>query len=174
MLAQIRTFALIGLSSAALATPKQPADARTTETTLVGPPWISIEYPVNPHDQTMRNAFLAVHCFHHWEPVACPLTGTAEGIVNGERRSIKLSFTETRRTGVYALARQWPSEAGGVWTLVIRGSATAVVDLGPDGQVASVRVPSRQQDGWTIPVDVSMSEIDQGLRARASALASRQ
>jgi len=164
MLSKIRTVSLIALASALLAVPAVAI--------LVGPPWISIEYPVNPHDQTMRNAFLVVHCFHHSEPVACPMTGTAEGIVNGERRSIKLSFTETRRTGVYALARQWPSE--GVWTLVIRGSATAVVDLAPDGQVASVRVPSRQQDGWTIPVDVSMSEIDQGLRTRASALAVRQ
>ena len=164
MLSKIRSVSLVALASALLVVP--------AVATLVGPPWISIEYPVNPHDQTMRNAFLVVHCFHHSEPVACPMTGTAEGIVNGERRSIKLSFTETRRTGVYALGRQWPSE--GVWTLVIRGSATAVVDLAPDGQVASVRVPSRQQDGWTIPVDVSMSEIDQGLRTRASALAVRQ
>jgi hypothetical protein len=164
MLARIRTFALIALSSALLAA---PAVAKR-----VGPPWISIEYPVNPHDQTMRNAYLLVHCFHHWEPVACPLTGTAEGIVNGERRSIKLAFTETRRSGVYALSRQWPSD--GVWTLVIRGAATAVVELGQDGQVASVRVPSRQQDGWTIPIDVSMSDIDQALRARAGALATRQ
>jgi hypothetical protein len=138
----------------------------------VGPAWISIEYPVNPHDQTTRNAYLLVHCFHHSEPVACALTGSAEGIVNGDRRSVQLKFTETRRDGVYALGKQWPSD--GVWTLVIRGSGTAVVDIGSNGQVASVRVPSKQQDGWTVPVDVSMSEIDQALRARASALAARE
>ena len=165
MLAKSRTFALIALSSAALAAPAVSAS-------LVGPPWISIEYPVNPHDRTMRNAFLLVNCFHHSDPVPCTLTGTAEGIVNGERRSIPLTFTATSRTGVYALARQWQTD--GVWTLVIRGPASAVVELGQDGQVASVRVPSRQQDGWTIPIDVSMSEVEQGLRARAGALASRQ
>jgi len=164
MLTKIRSFSLIAVASALLAV---PALAR-----VVGPAWISIEYPVNPHDQTMRNAYLLVHCFHHSEPVACPLTGTAEGIVNGERRSIQLTFTETRRDGVYALSKEWPSE--GVWTLVIRGSATAVVDIGSNGQVASVRVPSRQQGGWTVPVDVAMSEIDQSLRARASALATRE
>jgi hypothetical protein len=139
--------------------------------TAAGPPWISIEYPVNPLDQSMRGAFLLVHTFHHAEAVAYSVEGTAEGIVNGERRTIKLEFTETSRTGVYGLRRQWPAE--GVWTLVIKGGATAVVELGADGAIASVNVPSRQERGWTIPTDVSMADIDKALRARAVALAQR-
>ena len=130
-----------------------------------GPPWISIEYPVNPHDQSMRGAFLLVHTFHHSTPIVFRVEGTAEGVVNGERRTIKLEFTETSRTGVYGLRRQWPTE--GVWTLVSKGGATAIVELGADGAVASVTVPSRQERGWTIPTDVSMTEIDRALRARA-------
>src|SRR5882672_2179555 len=133
--------------------------------TAAGPPWISIEYPANPLDQSMRGAFLLVHVFHHATPIVYPVEGTAEGIVNGERRSITLEFTETSRTGVYGLRRMWPSE--GVWTLVIKGGATAVVELGSDGEIASVSVPSRQERGWTIPTDVSMTEIDRALRARA-------
>ena len=141
---------------------------------VVGPPWISIEYPVNPHDQSMRGAMLLVHVFHHSTPVAYPVEGTAEGIVNGERRTIKLEFTETARVGVYGLSRQWATE--GVWTLVIRMSrgeggtdgATAVVELGANGEIASVRVPTRRQGSWTVPADVSMAEIDQTLRARAA------
>jgi len=139
--------------------------------TAAGPPWISIEYPINPHDQSMRGAFLLVHTFHHSTPIAYPVAGTAEGIVNGERRTIKLEFTETSRTGVYGLRRQWPTE--GVWTLVINGGATAVVELGADGEVAAVKVPSREERGWTIPTDVSMADIDRALRARAGALARR-
>ena len=146
----------------------------------VGPPWISIEYPVNPHDPSMRGAMLLVHVFHHSTPIAYPVAGTAEGIVNGERRTIKLTFTETARPGVYGLARQWATE--GVWTLVIRMSrgeggtdgATAVVELGPTGEIASVRVPQKVERGWTIPTEVSMQEIERGLRARANALASRR
>lgn len=146
----------------------------------VGPPWISIEYPVNPHDPSMRGAMLLVHVFHHSTPIAYPVEGTAEGIVNGERRTIKLTFTETARPGVYGLARQWATE--GVWTLVIRMSrgeggtdgATAVVELGPEGEIASVRVPQKREGSWTIPTDVSMQEIERGLRARANALASRR
>ena len=146
---------------------------------VVGPPWISIEYPVNPHDQSMRGAMLLVHVFHHAQPITYPVEGTAEGIVNGERRTIKLKFTETARTGVYGLSPQWPTE--GVWTLVIRMSrgeggtdgASAIVELAPSGEIASVRVPTRREGSWTVPADVSMSEIDQALRARASGLASR-
>ena len=146
----------------------------------VGPPWISIEYPANPHDRSSNGAMLYVHVFHHAQPIAYPIEGTAEGFVNGERRSIKLKFTDTARPAVYGLSRQWPTE--GVWTLVIKMSrsdhgsdgATAVVELGADGEIASVRVPTRQQGEWTIPTDVSMADIDRALRARASALAVRR
>ena len=169
MLSRIRTLALAGLFSAALAAPA-----------FAGPPWISIEYPGNPHDPDGRGVMLYVHVFHHAQPIAYPIEGTAEGFVNGERRSIKLKFTDTARPAVYGLSRQWPTE--GVWTLVIKMSrgdhgedgATAVVEIGADGEIASVRVPTRRQGEWTIPTDVSMSEIDRALRARASALASRR
>jgi len=157
-----------------------PAALALAAALTVGPPWISIEYPGNPHDRSTMGTLLYVHVFHHAQPIAYPIEGTAEGVVNGERRSIKLKFTETARPAVYGLSRQWPTE--GVWTLVIKmrrddhgeDGATAVVELGPDGEIASVRVPTRQQGEWTIPVDVSMTEIDRALRARASALAARR
>ena len=81
----------------------------------LGPPWISIEYPPSPFDRTTRDAFLLVHAFHHGTPMNFPVAGKAEGVVNGERRSIKLDFTTTSRQGVYALRKQWPAE--GNWVL---------------------------------------------------------
>lgn len=144
---------------------------------LAGPPWISIELPVNPYDQSMRGAFLLVHAFHHGKPMGFLVTGTAEGIVNGERRSEKLEFSETSRSGVFALKRMWPAE--GMWTLVIKvnqgpnDAATAVVDLGPDGDVASIRVPTMRRGEWTVPAEVSLADIDAALRARAAQLARR-
>jgi hypothetical protein len=138
----------------------------------VGPPWLSIEHPVNPYDPTTRDAFLVVHAFHHGTPVAFPVVGSAEGIVNGERRSVALSFTRTTRTGAFALSRQWPNE--GVWTLVVSvrqgptDSVTAVVDLSPGGEVAAVRIPTRRQDGHTIPAPVSMAAVEASLRERAA------
>jgi len=142
-----------------------------------GPPWISIELPVNPSDQSQRGTFLLVHSFHHGTAMGYIVTGTAEGIVKGERRSVKLEFSGTAREGVYALRQTWPNE--GTWTLVIKANqgpddaATAVVDLGPDGAVAAVRVPTMQRGQWTVPASVSLGDVDAGLRARAGALARR-
>src|SRR6185503_20190641 len=82
-----------------------------------GPPWISIEYPGNPYAQDVKDAYLYVHAFHHGTATPNPVSGTAEGLVKGERRSITLTFENTQRTGVYALSKQWPAD--GMWTLVI-------------------------------------------------------
>lgn len=142
-----------------------------------GPPWISIEYPPSPYDAETRDAFLLVHSFHHGTPASFPVSGTAEGIVRGQRRSVTLAFGTTSRDGVHSLRRQWPVE--GTWMLVISVAqgpgdlATAVVDIGADGRVASVRVPTERRAGWEVaaPRQVTMHEVDASLRARAGALA---
>ncbi len=163
---RIRSLALAALTSALCASPL-----------LAGPPWISIELPANPYDQSTRGAFLLVHAFHHGTAVGYIVTGTAEGIVNGERQSVKLEFSETRREGVHALKRTWPTD--GTWTLVIKANqgpddaATAVVDLGADGEVMAIRVPTMQRNGWTVPAPVSLGDVDAALRARAATLARR-
>ena len=139
----------------------------------LGPPWISIEYPPSPYDATTREAFLLVHTFHHGTPIVAPVTGKAEGIVSGERRTVSLKFGGTSRTGVYALNKQWPSE--GTWVLFITASqapnddATAVVELGANGQVASVRVPTERRGSWNVPADVSASERESIVRTRLAA-----
>ena len=170
---------IIGALSAALWTPT----ASTSDThhapvaVSLGPPWISIEYPVNPYDRTTRAAYLLVHAFHHGTPVDFPVSGTAEGIVNGQRRTVSLEFGRTSRPGVYALAKRWPDE--GTWTLLIavaQGPADkvfAVVDIARGGEVASVRVPTRRQSGESVPLPapVAMSEIEASLRSRAAQLA---
>ena len=147
-------------------------EALPAGTAVVGPPWISIEYPVNPYDASTRGAYLVVHAFHHGTPVGLPVSGTAEGIVDGARRSVPLTFAATSRAGVYTLARQWPNE--GTWTLLVsvaqgaNDKVTAVVDLTAAGEVAMVRVPTRRQDGYTLPAAVAMSTIDASLREHAA------
>jgi len=146
-----------------------PVNARTAN---FGPPWISIETPVNPYDATTKDAYLLVHAFHHGSPVAVPVTGTAEGIVNGERRSVKLEFTTTSRAGAFALKKQWGNV--GIWTLVIavhqheNDAAQAVVEVGADGEVSRVQVPTRVGErNFTFPRELSAQEIDAALRLRA-------
>jgi hypothetical protein len=117
-----------------------------------GPPWISIELPANPFDRASRGAFLLVHAFHHGTPMHFPVTGRAEGIVGGQRRTVPLRLERTSRGGVYALHNQWGS--AGVWTLVLTvtqeagDGATALVDIASNGTVAAVRVPTaRHREG---------------------------
>jgi hypothetical protein len=151
----------------------------TTAFASSGPPWISIETPANPYDTASRGAFLLVHAFHHGTPVGFPVSGTAEGILKGERKTISLALKPTSRPGVYALHKQWSDD--GVWTLVLSvtqgqgegNTVSAVVELGTNGQVASVDVPTVQKGQWRIPVPVSMANVDAGLRARAARLAAR-
>jgi hypothetical protein len=61
------TRLLLGALAAALST--TPAVAPSVR---MGPPWISIEYPVNPYDSSTKDAFLVVHAFHHGNPMNFP------------------------------------------------------------------------------------------------------
>lgn len=157
----VGTIATLGMS-----------DTVSARTAPAGPPWISIETPVNPYDATTRDAFLLVHAFHHGTPVAFPVTGTAEGVVNGQRRSVKLAFSPTSRSGAYALKKQWGDT--GVWTLVIAvhqeqdDVAQALVEIDAAGEVARVQVPTRVAErGMRIPRVISAREVDESLRSRA-------
>ena len=137
-----------------------------------GPPWISIETPANPYDAATRGAYLVVHTFHHGDPTASGVTGSAEGVVAGARRSIPLTFDATSRRGSYALRKQWPND--GTWMLVINtgGRAegvTALVDIGESGDVGRVRVPTRRDGPHEVPAQVSSRDIETALFARTAA-----
>lgn len=140
---------------------------------VMGPAWISIELPANPHDRTTRGAYLLVHAFHHGTPMAFPVSGTAEGLVNGARRSVRLTFERTSRDGVYALRKQWQDE--GEWTLVITVTqgrddvAQAMVQIS-GGQVIAIRVPTEERGGWSIPRRITQAEVEASLRDRPTRL----
>jgi hypothetical protein len=129
------------------------------------PPWLSIEAPVNPFDHDSRGALLLVHASsREGAPVAANLAGSAQGIVNGTRRTIAIHFDSTSRPGVFAVRKQWPSD--GTWLLQISYyNTTAIVVLDRDGEVASVRVPTRLESGNQIPRAVAAREIDSTLAA---------
>jgi len=110
---------------------------------VAGPPWISIELPASPFSEA-RGAFLLVRTYHHGTPVQLVMQGTAEGLVNGARRSVPLEFTAMSQFGAFAVSRSWPSE--GVWVLDIQSfdghfAISAVVGVGASGEVSLVRVP---------------------------------
>jgi hypothetical protein len=134
---------------------------------LKWPPWLSIESPVNPFDPSTRGAVLLAHAsFREGRAQLSDLGGTAEGILNGARRSITLHFDTTGRPNVFALRRQWPTE--GTWLLRIAlKQTTAIVTLDQNGGVASVRVPTQLAGGNQIPRIVGAREIDSTLAEAA-------
>ena len=147
----------LGLTlAAATAAFAQPAIAKW-------PPWLSIETPVNPFDQTTRGAVMLLHARTHDGVVKLSdLTGSAEGIENGRRRSIALRFDATAQPGVFAVRRQWPE--GGTWLIRIAlERTTAIVTFDSAGNVASVRVPTNLVQGQPIPRAVAAQEIDSTL-----------
>ena len=136
---------------------------------LLGPPWISIEYPANPLDPTTRGGYLLVHTFHHQAAVQAEISGEAVTWVAGTRRAIPLRFESTSRPGVYRLTKQWSD--GTPYVLVItvgegdHGSATALVSVTGTGEVVKVEVPSDPYRDFRVPRPPREAEIAAAFRA---------
>jgi hypothetical protein len=158
---QIVTAALVLSAAAATATPAH-----------AGPPWVSIELPANPMNTTTRGAYLLVHSFHHDIALRQVLEGRAEGMVDGRRQTIPLTFTDTSRDFVRALEKNWPDN--GTWVLVITvgghsDGATALVGIGANGAVRSIEVPTRKDGRNIVPRRVSQADVDAMLARLAAA-----
>jgi hypothetical protein len=152
-----RTY-FIPLVAALLATTAASAPAH-----VKWPPWLSIESPVNPWDASMNGAILLVHAATHaGPPTVADMSGSAEGIVSGARRTIALKLDATSQPGVFAVRRQWPTE--GTWLLRISLlSTTAIVSLDGAGRVTGVNIPTTLAEGRPIPRAVVARDIDSTL-----------
>jgi hypothetical protein len=70
------------------------------------------------------------------DPAKSRIEGSAEGLVNGMRRSVALKLTALARPGAYAVEQNWPTE--GAWVVNLKGTcadanAGAIVPIGPHG-----------------------------------------
>lgn len=66
------------------------------------------------------NAAVTVKAVGCGEPAKAQVRATAIGVVNGKRQSLPLEVVQLKEPGMFAVARQWPSE--GRW--IIEFSAT--------------------------------------------------
>jgi hypothetical protein len=71
---------------------------------------------VHNHDGVLTVEAQGCHDYSH-----AAITGQAEGIVNGKRRSVRLELTPTSQPGIYSVPKSWPSE--GRWVLVFSGTS---------------------------------------------------
>jgi hypothetical protein len=98
------------------------------------------------------------------DPAKAQVRGTAEGLVNGERRSVALKVVATSKPGVYAVNQNWPAE--GAWVVNLKGScdganAGAVVPIGPHSFIReSAKFFPRA--ATNVEIDTSLKVLAQG------------
>ena len=94
--------------------------------------------PVASHDFQFKTAAFVFRTEGCADPAKPQISATAEGIVNGERRSVSLKVMQGSKPGVYAVFQNWPAE--GQWVVNLKGAcanleAGAIVSVGPKGFV---------------------------------------
>jgi len=144
----------------------------TSRAAVFGGPWISVETPVNPYVSSVTGGLFVVHTYIHQNPADLPVSGRAEGLVDGQRRSVPFTLTRSTQTGTYVVRREWGDK--GIWTVLVTAMPDAkngwriqaVVDVGADGAVEKVSVP---RDGYT-PRVLTDADVERGLRDRAKAM----
>ena len=124
------------------------------------PAWLSIESPASPYQRDTRGAAALVHTrLVEGVPRLGDLNGSAEGLVNGARRTVPLRFETTSDPNAFVLRRQWPSE--GAWLLRITlHETTLLATIDAAGNVASSRVPTNETRDMPLPRAVRAAEID--------------
>lgn len=145
---------------------------RSSTSSVKGPPWVSVEYPANPHDPATRGALVVLRSYHHDVQIEAAAAANAISIVDGERRSIPLQITATSRSGVYAVRGELPEDAASVLVLTTREGgghgavASALVAFGGDQELLAVRVPHDTHEGgaWLVPRESTQQEVDALLR----------
>ena len=96
----------------------------------------NIASPVASHDFHFKGAAFVFRTQGCAESEKVSISGTAEGLVKGARRSVVLKITQASNPGVYAVFHEWPSE--GDWVVNLKGTcgdatAGAIVPVGPKG-----------------------------------------
>jgi hypothetical protein len=120
---------LASLTSALLLAVASPA--------LAGGFQISVETPAGSTDPQLKGVVLIARTFGCHQPADAKLSASAEGFVDGSRKSLPLELRSIG-SGVYAIKQEWPSE--GTWVLTLTGAyngmtSSVLVELGPHGTV---------------------------------------
>jgi hypothetical protein len=94
------------------------------------------------------------------DPAKSQISGTAEGLVKGVRRSVALKVVAMSKPGVYAVYQNWPAE--GEWVVNLKGTCTdanagAIVPIGPKGFI--------RESAKFFPRLATDAEIDTSLKA---------
>ena len=122
----------------------------------------SIGSPVASQDVRAKTAAFVFRTEGCEDPAKSQISGTAEGVVKGTRRSVPLHVSAMSKPGVYAVYQTWPAE--GDWVVNLKGtcasaSAGAIIPIGPKGFV--------RESSKFFPRPATDAEIDASLKALA-------
>jgi hypothetical protein len=122
--------------------------------------WLTVHSAASPLGKQTPDAAVLVAAEGCATHIGIRLTGTAEGLVNGERRSVPLPIVSTSKSGVWAIKK--PALDPGRWVLAISGGlpgfrAGTLVELYPDGSYKATRLSARE-----LP-----TQVEATLRAKA-------
>ena len=103
---------------------------------IAGGFWLQVGNPDASPEARKLNAVLTLKAAGCSDPAHAKLSGTAVGIVNGQRKTIPLQINALSEPGMFAIAQQWPKE--GKWVLQIEGASdgrvtSTLVNAGPEG-----------------------------------------
>jgi hypothetical protein len=123
----------------------------------------TIGSPVASQDFVSKNAAFVFRTQGCADPAKAQIGGTAEGHVQGARRSVALKVVSTSKPGVYAVNQNWPAE--GAWVVSLKGScdganAGALVPIGPRGFI--------RESAKFFPRPATDAEIEASLKALAA------
>ncbi len=98
--------------------------------------WLTLGNPDASGEARAMHAVATVKAFGCHNPADATITGIAIGVLDGKRQTIPLKLTRLREPGMYAVARQWPSE--GRWVVQFTGRyngavASTLAPAGPNG-----------------------------------------
>lgn len=122
----------------------------------------TIGNPVASQDFQAKSAAFVFRTEGCADPAKSQISGTAEGLVKGSRRSVALKVVPMSKPGVYAVYQNWPAEGG--WVVNLKGAcadanAGAIVPIGPKGFI--------RESAKFLPRPATDAEIDASLKALA-------
>ena len=120
--------------------------------------------PVASQDFRAKTAAFVFRTEGCADPAKSQISGTAEGLLKGARRSVALKVITMSQPGVYAVYQNWPAQ--GEWVVNLKGTcsdanAGAIVPIGPKGFIreSSKFFPRPATD---VEIETSLKTLTQG------------
>jgi hypothetical protein len=121
--------------------------------------------PIAGNAQPAKSSLLVVRSGGCGDPAAATITATAEGIVDGARRSVPLTLMPMSTPGVHAVPKDWAKR--GVWIVNLVGScagktAGAIVSIGSAATYRRDAVKLLTHPASAAEIDASLKALTTG------------